>query len=133
MVLPALLCWWGANLYSHFGKQYSTFSEKWESIYLKMQLYHSQRMFNHTTRKLCSKNVLNLHKSEFFLHANHPGITGSYSVLSNKCNSSGVEPTTFFHTVCALWIITDSSFIENFNHPSVILCVNIIKAIHDNL
>lgn len=36
-----------ANLYSNFGKQYGIFffSEKWESIYLKMQLYHSQRMF----------------------------------------------------------------------------------------
>lgn len=30
-----------AHLYSHFGKQYGSFSENWESIYFKTQLYYS--------------------------------------------------------------------------------------------
>jgi hypothetical protein len=29
-----------ANLYSYFGNQYVGFSENWESIYPKTQLYH---------------------------------------------------------------------------------------------
>ena len=29
-----------ANLYSFFGNHYGRFSEKWKSIYLKIQLYH---------------------------------------------------------------------------------------------
>jgi hypothetical protein len=28
-----------ANLYSHFRNQYGSFSENWESIYSKIQLY----------------------------------------------------------------------------------------------
>jgi hypothetical protein len=30
-----------ANLYKPFGNQFCGFSENWESMYLKMQLYHS--------------------------------------------------------------------------------------------
>ena len=41
------------NLYSHFGNQYNSSSENWESTYPKTQLYHSwpctQRMLNHIT------------------------------------------------------------------------------------
>ena len=29
-----------ANLYSHFGIQYGSFSENWESTYLKIQQYY---------------------------------------------------------------------------------------------
>jgi hypothetical protein len=42
-----------ANLYSHFGNQYGSFSEIWKSPYLKTQLYNSwayiQRMLHYTT------------------------------------------------------------------------------------
>ena len=30
-----------ANLYNHFGNKYGSFSENWESIYLKTQQYYS--------------------------------------------------------------------------------------------
>ncbi|EGW02069.1 hypothetical protein I79_013043 [Cricetulus griseus] len=30
-----------ANLYSHFGNQYGDSSGKWESVYHKMQQFHS--------------------------------------------------------------------------------------------
>ena len=31
-----------ANLYSHFGNQYGNSSGKWESVYHKIQQFHSQ-------------------------------------------------------------------------------------------
>ena len=33
------------NLYSHFGNQYGSFSENWESVYLQTQQYHSWAFF----------------------------------------------------------------------------------------
>ena len=43
-----------ANLYIHFGNQYGSFSENWESAYLSIHQYHSwpytQKMLNHTTK-----------------------------------------------------------------------------------
>ena len=45
-----------ADLYRYFGNQYVSFSENWESIYLKTQQYHfweyTQRMLKHITRTL---------------------------------------------------------------------------------
>jgi hypothetical protein len=32
---------WNTNLYNHFGNPFVRFSENWELIYLKTQLYHS--------------------------------------------------------------------------------------------
>lgn len=43
------------NLNSHLGNNYNGFSEKWESIFSRVEQYHSwvytQKMCTHTTRK----------------------------------------------------------------------------------
>ena len=33
-------CWWGADSYSHYGNECGGSSERWELIYLTIQLYH---------------------------------------------------------------------------------------------
>ncbi|KAL6094014.1 hypothetical protein STEG23_029384 [Scotinomys teguina] len=57
-----------ANWYSHFGNQYGGFSENWESVYLKAQLYHSwaytQGMLNYTTRTLNYVHGSIIHNSQ---------------------------------------------------------------------
>ena len=39
-----------ANLYSHYGNQYGSFSENWDSTYLKTQLYYSWAEYIYSKR-----------------------------------------------------------------------------------